>query len=270
MAPQTRSQKPGTSTSEGKKVAARGAKRKEAEVEVGKAESSARGARQSDRKPAVKAAGAASASKGKQAAPKGKSKAKSKGTPMASFPYELDWKRIDARKHPFLYRPGRGEQGVFAVQPYKAELLPLWAFKDPATATRSSQDLEAAFERYLDAEDFVGADMCRKFIQMGFTRARRYANHAGGRKYVVPGGKEQLPRGAEDPVKAEAASIFSEVLARVKADERYTRLLQEFSERWADHTVPAPDELEGLGLLEPKPDADSGGDDHDDDGASDD
>jgi len=143
---------------------------------------------------------------------------------------------------------------------------------------------------------------------MGFTRARRYANHAGGRKYVVPGGKEQLPRSAEDPVKAEAASIFSEgelagrrrvvapvltppatVLARVKADERYSglppllcsclalltddalaaRLLQEFSERWADHTVPAPDELEGLGLLEPKPDADSGGVDHNDDDGSD-
>ena len=108
MAPQTRSQKPGTSTSEGKKVAARGAKRKEAEAEVEKAESSARGARrQSDKKPAVEAAGAASASKGKQPAPKGKSKAKGKGTPMGSFRYELDWKRIDARKHPCLYRPGR-------------------------------------------------------------------------------------------------------------------------------------------------------------------
>ena len=32
--------------------------------------------------------------------------------------------------------------------------------------------------------DFVGADMSRKFVQMGMTRAKRYANHRGGRKYA--------------------------------------------------------------------------------------
>ena len=32
--------------------------------------------------------------------------------------------------------------------------------------------------------DFIGANMCRKFLEMGFTRARRYANHKSGRKYV--------------------------------------------------------------------------------------
>ena len=26
-------------------------------------------------------------------------------------------------------------------------------------------------------------DMCRKFLEMGFTRARRYTNHRDGRKY---------------------------------------------------------------------------------------
>ena len=26
-------------------------------------------------------------------------------------------------------------------------------------------------------------DMCRKFLEMGFTRARRYANHKDGKKY---------------------------------------------------------------------------------------
>jgi hypothetical protein len=31
--------------------------------------------------------------------------------------------------------------------------------------------------------------MARKFIQMGMTRAKRYANYEGGRKYV--GGKEE-------------------------------------------------------------------------------
>lgn len=56
---------------------------------------------------------------------------------------------------------------------------------------------------------------------MGFTRARRYANHKGGRKYAkekdASGKKVALPRGEEDAIKAESARIFSDVLARVKA-----------------------------------------------------
>ena len=30
-------------------------------------------------------------------------------------------------------------------------------------------------------------DMCRKFLEMGFTRARRYANHKDGKKYGKDG-----------------------------------------------------------------------------------
>jgi hypothetical protein len=48
--------------------------------------------------------------------------------------------------------------------------------------------------------------MARKFLQMGWTRARRYANHKGGRKYDKRTG-EELPR-AEDPEKAAAAAVF--------------------------------------------------------------
>ena len=38
------------------------------------------------------------------------------------------------------------------------------------------------FGAYLKVRDFVGADTARKFIQMDFTRARRYGNHRGGKK----------------------------------------------------------------------------------------
>lgn len=85
---------------------------------------------------------------------------------LSKFPYHLPYKSLDLRKEPHLYRPGRGEQGVLMVQPYKAELLPAWAFKDVETATRSSKDLEARFYGYLQEGDFVGADMARKFIQV--------------------------------------------------------------------------------------------------------
>ena len=39
------------------------------------------------------------------------------------------------------------------------------------------------FESYKRKGDFIGMDMCRKFLEMGFTRARRYANHKDGKKY---------------------------------------------------------------------------------------
>jgi hypothetical protein len=50
--------------------------------------------------------------------------------------------------------------------------------------------------------------MARKFLQMGCTRARLYANHKGGRKHDKTNGME-LPR-IEDKQKAEAAAIFYE------------------------------------------------------------
>lgn len=73
--------------------------------------------------------------------------------------------------------------------------------------------------------------MARKFIQMGVTRARRYANHKGGKKYGEDG--NELPRvELEDEGKAEAARIFGRVLEVVKGDEVYVRLLKEHKEMY--------------------------------------
>lgn len=85
---------------------------------------------------------------------------------MSTFPYTLPYKRLNLRSMPFLYRPGKGEQGVLMVEPYKSELLPNWTFKDPESANKSSQKLKEQFYQYVDQEDFVGADMARKFIQV--------------------------------------------------------------------------------------------------------
>src|SRR3954463_5052670 len=96
----------------------------------------------------------------------------------------LDFKSIDFRARPELYRIGKGEQGVLSVEPYKGEILPHWRFKTPDVARESAAAISALFERYKEAGDFVGTDMARKFLQMGYTRSRRYANHKSGRKYA--------------------------------------------------------------------------------------
>ena len=150
---------------------------------------------------------------------------------MASgFDYTLDFETLDFRAHPELYRIGRGEQGVLSVEPYKGEILPHWRFRTPEVARESSAKIFALYESYKEAGDFVGMDMARKFLQMGYTRARRYANHRGGRKYV-PGTRDVLPF-TEDAIKAEAAQIFREQWDRVRADADYQRLAREHKQRF--------------------------------------
>lgn len=130
---------------------------------------------------------------------------------------------VDYRKQPECYRVGRGEQGVLTVEPYKSELLPLWRFKTSDIARVSAEAIYARFEAYRAAGDFVGMDMARKFLQMGYTRSRRYARHRTGRKYDDAG--EELPA-AHDPDKQRSADIFHAVWTRARNDTRYLELKQ--------------------------------------------
>ncbi len=169
-----------------------------------------------------------------------------------AFNYSLDFDTTDFRKHPELYRIGVGEQGVLLVQPYKAEILPHWKFKTEAIARESAIKIYELFEQYLQAHDFVGADMARKYLQMGFTRARRYANHKSGRKYTIS--EEDQTEGQEYPYssgsknkgnpvleqegdaltneKARAATVFKEYWFRAKDDPEYLRQKAEFRKKY--------------------------------------
>lgn len=162
---------------------------------------------------------------------------------MPKFDYSLNYAELDLRARPELYRVGVGEQGVLLVQPYKSEILPHWRFATPEVARESSKAIYGMFLAYLGAGDFVGADMARKFLQMGFTRARRYANHRGGKKYEGPvpedkkgqsgaHGRPERPRDPEDPVKAEAARIFKAKWEAAEANVEYARLKREHKARF--------------------------------------
>jgi hypothetical protein len=172
---------------------------------------------------------------------------------MNKFNYDLDFKNTDFRKNPELYRVGVGEQGVLLVEPYKSEILPFWKFKNVELAKKSSQEIYELFENYLKNNDFVGADMARKYLQMGFTRARRYANHSDGNKYskikeitepreypYSSGSKFKdnpiLPQ-EEDALtseKAQAASIFKEVWFKAKDHPEYLKQKAEFRLKYYD------------------------------------
>jgi hypothetical protein len=140
--------------------------------------------------------------------------------------YANVYRGIDFRAHPELYRIGRGEEGVLIAEPYKSELLPLWKFRTEAIARTSAAALWKKFLAYRRVRDFVGMDMARKYLQMGFTRARRYANHRSGRKYAAQdvgrsrATRERLPIEA-DAEKANAAAVFYEAWQRAERDRTY-------------------------------------------------
>lgn len=144
------------------------------------------------------------------------------------FNYDLDYRQLNLRDEPDLYRVGVGEQGVLLVEPYKSEILPAWRFRTPEEAKLSVGKLKKIFNAYKRAKDFVGMDMTRKFLQMGYTRSRRYANHASGRKYDAEG--KVLPF-KNDPVKAASAEIFYEAWQAAENDKTYAARKREWKER---------------------------------------
>lgn len=136
------------------------------------------------------------------------------------YPWKPD---IDYRKHPEKYQVGKGEQGVLICEPYKSEIGQHWRFKTPEIATSSSEKIMALFYTYLKHGEFVGADMARKYLQMGYTRARRYANYKGGRKYDKDKEYAPLDRGTGDPQKAASAAIFYQCWKKAEADPLYLK-----------------------------------------------
>jgi hypothetical protein len=151
---------------------------------------------------------------------------------VAGFDYSLDFENTDFREEPHLYRVGKGEQGVLSVEPYKSEILPHWRFRTEEVALESSTEIYEMFLRYKAEDDFVGMDMARKFLQMGYTRARRYANHRSGRKYDGEGKVRAREPDALDNEKARAARIFYEKYVEVREDEHYKRRRKEWTQRY--------------------------------------
>ncbi len=141
------------------------------------------------------------------------------------------WKPdIDYRREPEKYKVGKGEQGVLICEPYKSELTPHWRFKTPEIASESSETIFHMFLAYLKNGEFVGADMARKFLQMGFTRARRYANYKGGRKYDKERAYALNEKGTGDPAKAESAEMFYAKWQQAESNPDYARQKTEWKE----------------------------------------
>ena len=152
---------------------------------------------------------------------------------MKEFDYDLDYKKLDftdaeTRK---LYRIGRGEQGVLLVRPYTDDICAHWRFIDETAARKSSTKIYEMFLGFKAKGDFIGMDMARKFLEMGFTRARRYANHSSGRKYDKMSGKiRPQEHDWRTNTKAKSAAIFKKVRDKAAYDSEYKEMRKEWRE----------------------------------------
>ena len=150
---------------------------------------------------------------------------------MKEFDYKLDYKNTLFRPNDIRYKIGRGEQGVLLVRPYTDVICRHWRFKTLKEARVSSQKI---FDMYLDyriQKDFVGMDMCRKFLEMGFTRARRYANHKDGKKYGKDGKVLPQEKDWATSEKAKAAKRFKVFRDLVTQDEFYISMRKEWRDK---------------------------------------
>ena len=150
---------------------------------------------------------------------------------MIEFNYKLDYKKLNFRKPDIrkLYRIGRGEQGVLLVRPYTDKICKFWRFKTPQIAEKSANTIYHMYRGFRALKDFVGMDMCRKFLEMGFTRARRYANHKDGKKYkdgkILPQEKDWATC-----EKAKSATIFKRYRDLVTTDKVYISMRKNWRE----------------------------------------
>ena len=150
---------------------------------------------------------------------------------MVEFDYKLDYKNTLFRPNDRRYRIGRGEQGVLLVRPYTDVICKHWRFKTLKEAMVSSQKI---FDMYLDyriQKEFVGMDMCRKFLEMGFTRARRYANHKDGKKYGKDGKILPQEKDWATSEKAKSAKRFKEFRDLVTQDEFYVSMRKDWRDK---------------------------------------
>ena len=149
---------------------------------------------------------------------------------MKEFDYTIDYKNTLFEPNDPRYRIGRGEQGVLLIRPYTEVICEMWKFRTPDIARHSANSIYQLYTEYRSEKDFVGMDMCRKFLEMGFTRARRYANHADGKKYDAEGNVKPQEPDALTSDKAISARIFKQMRDEVAHDPVYQSMRKEWRE----------------------------------------
>jgi hypothetical protein len=132
----------------------------------------------------------------------------------------------------------RGEIGVLSYT-FSKKLSELWKFKTPELAKQSAEKIYQIFidlikrSNQAKSDDykfylFMKADLCRKFLQMGYTRSMRYYYHRSGIKWKKIGNKWIQRPFDYDYEKRISALIFKKYWYLAKDNRTYIDIKSEF------------------------------------------
>lgn len=145
--------------------------------------------------------------------------------------------RVDYRKSPYYYIYKHNEVGVLMVEPYKNEILPYWKFQTKEKAIKSSNKIYNLFLEYIFNKDYIGADMARKYLQMGMTRSKRYYHWKSGKKYKDDKSLHEKYTGKKYML--EISEIFKKKWVLSKNNENY----QKWIHNMKNPNIYVPDKL---------------------------
>ena len=117
---------------------------------------------------------------------------------------------------------------MLLVRPYTNDICSHWRFVNETIARKSADKIYSMFCDYKDEQDFIGMDMARKFLEMGFTRSRRYANHPSGQKYAKDGSVRPQSPDALHCEKSKSARVFKQMRDKAAYDEKYVTMRKEW------------------------------------------
>jgi len=125
-------------------------------------------------------------------------------------------KKINYRDDPQYYVYTNTEEGALIVEPYKSIIFPHLKFKPIDAAKESCDHIYNLFKTYIDRDDMIGADMARKYIQMGVAETSEYED--GDKMYE----KSMLI----------SSQLFIEKLDLIYSNKLYLKWIDSF--KWKD------------------------------------
>ena len=147
----------------------------------------------------------------------------------------------------------KGEIGVLSYK-YSKKVHPHWKFKTPELAKKSAKDIYTLFLDNVNLsktdyykinngimsdrliKKFIKADICKKFLLMGYTRSMRYYYHKSGVKWGQKNGKWYVLPFDFDPDKKISALIFKKVYEQAKNNDTYLALRTYFKKNYHKYT----------------------------------
>ena len=141
----------------------------------------------------------------------------------------------------------KGEIGVLSYS-FSKILSSFWRFKTPELAEISAKAIYGIFLRLINVSNrtqlkdfkfhlFMKADLCRKFLQMGYTRSMRYYYHQSGRKWEKKNNQWIILPFDYDYEKKQSALIFKKYWDLAKNNAIYTNIKSQFMKLTRDERI---------------------------------